>query len=678
MRLKTLTLNRFKRHQSLTVDFHPGSNAIMGPNYAGKSTILEAVFVLLWGNKGGSVPADQLISDDAKDFELIGTFTNGLTIRRTSKDSSITREGEEPYARGHTAVNKAIEEILGMDRNTFMKVFASKQGNPQKLLEMEGMELQRFVEGCIRLGNLDEIVKAAGRHANNHKVSMQAFESLLLDPLDYERVKNELLDFKAEAEGLVAVTEYATGSIDVMRRQRDALQAELSEAVHHNKLVDHFTAARKTVEAFGDIQEPVLACPQDLERKIENLSKIELLWQIHAKSVSDGNSLKSQLAKVQSNAPVTPEDLLETAILEQSVESLLASVRSTEADIKAIEELFRNARCPTCKRNFELTDDELEVKRVQLEALKEEYSRGSKLLSDARQSLQDATQHNALQEKRRRLCELYEGQLADARQRLQDWVLEPEPQISLREAAQLMSDYRRELADLTTANTRAMDHWNQYLTAKAKLEALSDPGPSKAYDQIHDELQEVTKSLDAISQDLQKDLARLGHLKTCIGTNEGILERHKSAVEKVEEKSNMVQKYSNIKSVLSDNRNKIVSDAMAVVFAATSDFVSSCTDGDISEVLFHESSLAYKEGDRIRYVGSASGAQKTLIGVGMKLGLSRLVMTPFDCLLLDEVSADMDDEISMRCMLALSSFGQSIFVSHRQMDVADQVIVLER
>jgi ABC-type polysaccharide/polyol phosphate transport system ATPase subunit len=92
----------------------------------------------------------------------------------------------------------------------------------------------------------------------------------------------------------------------------------------------------------------------------------------------------------------------------------------------------------------------------------------------------------------------------------------------------------------------------------------------------------------------------------------------------------------------------------------------------------HEGSIAYKEGDRVRYKGSASGAQKSLIGVGMKLGLTKLVQTPFDCLLLDEVSADMDDEISMRCMLALSSFGQSVYVSHRQQDVADQVIMLER
>lgn len=678
MRLKTLTLNNFKRHVSLQVDFHSGSNAIMGPNYTGKSTILEAVLVLLWGNKGGPVPADQLVNDGAKDFSIEGTFTNGITIRRTSRDSSVSRDGEEPYARGHTAVNKAIEELLGMDRNTFMRVFASKQGSPQQILEMEGMELQRFVEGCIKLDTLDAIVKSANRKVNENKFSMEAYEALMLEPDDLQRFKDELTLFKSEVAGLESITSISEKAIETMRSSRDRLQTELSNAVAHNRLVDDYARVVSVVESYGDIKEPILVSPKSLEDEIANLSEVERSWQAHAKSVSTLRLLQGELDKTRSNAPADPEPLQDTGFLEADIDMLLGEVRETETKIKSLEELFRNARCPTCKRNFELTDEEIEEKRVELEKLRSKYDEYSLNLADSRQKMQQVTQHNSKQEKMVRLKELYQQQLEGCERRLAEHVLEPEPALDLITAANLMADTKARLSKLLAEQAAATAYWRQYLSDKAKLQALADPGPAKPYEALHEKLQKVTADLDSIVEGMGKDTARLGHLRMSISTNQGIIDRHMSAAEQVELKSVAVQRYRNIHAILSDNRNKIVSDAMNVVFATASEFVSSCTDGDISEVLFHEGSLAYKEGERIRFKGSASGAQKTLMGVGMKLGLSRLVLTPFDCLLLDEVSADMDDEISMRCMLALSSFGQSIFVSHRQMDVADQVIMLER
>jgi DNA repair exonuclease SbcCD ATPase subunit len=97
----------------------------------------------------------------------------------------------------------------------------------------------------------------------------------------------------------------------------------------------------------------------------------------------------------------------------------------------------------------------------------------------------------------------------------------------------------------------------------------------------------------------------------------------------------------------------------------------------MEEVLLQDGNITYREAGRVHGKRRASGAQRTIIGLGLKLGLVRLVPSNFDCLILDEVSADMCPEVSMRCMLAINSFcGQTIAVTHRSLDVAGNVIEL--
>lgn len=677
MRLTTLTLSNFKRHRELHLDFHPGSNAIMGPNYSGKSTILEAILVLLWGNKGASVPADQLSSDDAKGFEVTGIFSNGWVIKRTSRDSYITR-GMDTFVRGHTAVNAAVEEYLGMDRNTFLKVFASKQGSPQQILEMEGAELQRFIESCIQLETLDAIVKESNRQASNTKAGMLAYEAQLQSPDVFEATQKELLENREHFDAVTSSISVNDRAIIDLQAKRDQLQKDVLHAINHNKLVDAYARALATVEHYGDISEPILQGTERIEETIDNLNQISHQWKLVAASEATFNKLKNELEKVQSTIPARPESLRDVSFLDADAELIAGVIKEKSEAIKTLKDLIQGAKCPTCKRSYELSDAEI----AQMEADVALHQGELPSLAQQREATnlmyKECVQHNLLQDKRSRAWDLYEGQLADAKRRLAEFTHAAIPEVAEEEVAGLLANAKSELSTLLRANSDARATWDGYLRDKAKLDDLANPGPGVACEQIHLELQGVTKALDDTTAMMQADQRLLGTIKGVIASCESTIKHHQQALELVQEKSSHLQKLKNISSALSDNRSKIVSDAMTTVLSAASDFVATCTDGDISEVMLHDGSLAYREGERIRYKGSASGAQKTLMGVGMKLGLARLVRTPFEGLLLDEVSADMDDEISMRCMLALSSFGQSIFVSHRQMDVADQVIMLDR
>lgn len=134
--------------------------------------------------------------------------------------------------------------------------------------------------------------------------------------------------------------------------------------------------------------------------------------------------------------------------------------------------------------------------------------------------------------------------------------------------------------------------------------------------------------------------------------------------------------YRYIYQLVSNSRELLVDEAFDIVFGVASQFVGLCSDGEISRVVMDDG-IRYVENGRTWAKNSASGAQKSLIGLGMKLGLANLVACPFSALLLDEATADMSQEISMRVAMAMETMTeQYISISHRQMDTAGNVLEL--
>ena len=78
---------------------------------------------------------------------------------------------------------------------------------------------------------------------------------------------------------------------------------------------------------------------------------------------------------------------------------------------------------------------------------------------------------------------------------------------------------------------------------------------------------------------------------------------------------------------------------------------------------------------------AASGAQSSLMGLGTQLALADMLPCPLNTLMLDEVGADADEELSLSMATVLAAnHSQLLVVSHRTLDgaVADNLISLER
>ena len=79
-------------------------------------------------------------------------------------------------------------------------------------------------------------------------------------------------------------------------------------------------------------------------------------------------------------------------------------------------------------------------------------------------------------------------------------------------------------------------------------------------------------------------------------------------------------------------------------------------------------------------MAAASGLQRSVMGLGIQIAMSQMMPSPLSSLLLDEPSADADEErsLAMSSLLA-ATHDQIIMVSHRQLDgaVASNTIEME-
>lgn len=115
--IKSLELFNFQAHQHTYVEFDEGVNAIIGLSDSGKSSILRALFWIVFNRPDG----DEFISHWGGDCEVVLEVENAkITRRRTKSDNAyfldiVGQDRQEFRAFGRFQVPAEIQTILNMD-----------------------------------------------------------------------------------------------------------------------------------------------------------------------------------------------------------------------------------------------------------------------------------------------------------------------------------------------------------------------------------------------------------------------------------------------------------------------------------------------------------------------------------------------------------------------------------
>lgn len=132
----TLSLQYFRQHESLTVQFERGLNAIRGPNEGGKTTLIEAMGYAWFGANFLRDSLSDVVTWGHKESELKVTLTHhvqGVTYTFTRSKSgaecNYSVGGQDKKVVGQKEVSAFAGELLGSDAKTAsLLMMASQDG----------------------------------------------------------------------------------------------------------------------------------------------------------------------------------------------------------------------------------------------------------------------------------------------------------------------------------------------------------------------------------------------------------------------------------------------------------------------------------------------------------------------------------------------------------------------
>ncbi len=340
MRILSITIkNLHSLRLEATIDFqkpplaHTGLFAIVGDTGAGKSTILDAITLALYGRVPRySKDTKPVMSYGAADSMAEVTFeTNeGIYLARwTLRRARNLVEGkiQEPsrmlskwdttsgsflgIANGASESNTAIEEITGLDFDRFRRSVLLAQGDFAAFLDADAADRSNLLERITGTEIYSKISKAA---FERWKLEVKKLDDIkaeinqlnLLDEQQISQIQEEIASFQSKAAFASAASKQLRQQIADRKAYENGLEIKEQIVKSQEQLKEEQTALAPALERLQlhDLAYPFSAELQNLDRNEENLKKLQ------EKLSSDTKSL--HLTKEQMEQEQISLDLLDS------------------------------------------------------------------------------------------------------------------------------------------------------------------------------------------------------------------------------------------------------------------------------------------------------------------------------------------------------------------------------
>ncbi|NHJ47678.1 MAG: SMC family ATPase [Asgard group archaeon] len=390
-----IELENIKTYTYEKISFIQGNNVLIGENGAGKSTILESIYLALFGDTVTGRSFADMVRYGEKQGKIIIRFSVENSIYRiedviVKKDESratqtqilVNQSLEETIAEGRNAVRIKMEELLGLDAITFISAIYASQGEIDKIVTAKDRERKKLFD---RLFQIERFEKAWSNLANVEKTLNQNIQSmnnsisnLKSDIVILPEKRKELVKSKKELKNEKLEFKKIKSLFEEINQKYKALEKKIEE--YNKKNTEKEILEKQEEELSNSINKTYKIIQETTKDEIEcSLSSIK----------KHKNKTKSKLAKTETKIQTLQDQeqeiklgLAELASQKQAENFIEISINEDKEELEN-EIIDFTSEITELTRNLEIWSDkipELEDKTQQkIQDLKKQQSEFEKL-----------------------------------------------------------------------------------------------------------------------------------------------------------------------------------------------------------------------------------------------------------------------------------------------------------
>lgn len=707
--LRKLELTNFRQHQDLVLEFGPGITVIRGANECGKSTIFEAIIFALFGVdacRSGDLSTWGAPEKSHKVKLELNLNGQNIFIERSARSAELNFN--DVKVTGQREVTKRCEQLLDLKPGTGTNLMFVSQGGVRGTLD-EGSKSIQLIEQLANFDAIENFIKVLqteyclGKY-DHLELAIKNIED------NMEQVKSEL-DSQPDPDEL-ARTEKEELSLSL--QQAETKEAELNVRITY---IQQQLESTKSIEfnrtqlesAIATTQKNINYLTYKLQESPNNVS-VENIPALLTELTANLNLLQKekerqkQLADLKSDFDSYPEQYESVIRVGGTAESVKAEFEelcserdetlnlkgTLEAEIRSLSsQLQTNLACPTCKREWanaeelrrvnEETQTKLAERRVQLDQLQQEIAGLTHRTGTLKQILTQNIFTPSLESKWKPVDDgkyppvyVWTGGELEA----------PDPEINtkLRSCEQSIEQLRAWDVQQQNLNTQLADAKQQLNDLQGQLHRL--PPLQQTSQELNNLLSTVNVELNTVQHtrnyvltELEKLPAKTEELKNKIAEQTKQIEKFKLQI-----KNNKVQ----IKDIKTNNQllkllRTIKPELANVIWQQVCTTISNYFSvmRDTPSVITRDSGGFRVDGHNTK---ALSGSTLDILGVAIRVALTKTFLPMANFLMLDEPFAACDEERQMKMLgfIASAGFEQVIVVTHESTTeaIADTLITL--
>lgn len=704
--LKRLKAKNFRKLVDTELTFGPGLTAVRGSNEAGKSTLLEAIAYALHGAKACREAIDDVVTwgepKNSLKVELdIETDNVTYTVKRSPTGAEVWFSGRsEPDVVGQTEVTNFMSRTLGMDSAAMNRLVFASQGGIRGALDEGPTATAEMIEKLADLTQIDDVLQLIVEHLPTG--STAGAEARL------QQLQDQLADLKpVEKQDWAARKAVQSGAVEHFERQlalAEADVAELNAAVADRQ--------REKQAALGQ-QARKKQLAADLERAEARLAKLQ---HTAAGATIDTDTLTAEIARLadlasevrlyETTAPFLPLPDVHwegtKALFDDTIESLNSELGKLRQEVAEAETRIRvleaqrvsSSVCGFCNQDVSQFP-EVAAKNAKIDAdLRDLRTEASFKKGVVQQLTNELSEYMTVVEVGIKRLNGLNRAVALGKVVLDDLTYPPGAQwvgpIPDEAALKRLPTLQRDLKAAQELNKEVEAARIQLPLAQESVERLRAELEGVVVVVVDEEdltrlegiASEAVTKLQGAKHRLDAARQELTRLESAEANEQKLLALYEQA------RSNLVKQIEQARAEIEEigfNNEllKAVRAARPIVAEAVWNMVLSAVSTYFSE-LRQEECVVQRQGKIFtvngKGIGGLSGSTKDILGLAIRLALTKTFLPNASFLLLDEISAACDPERTAVMLGFLQATGvpQTILVTHELESeaVADNLIQL--